>query len=464
MMKHDTRPTQAFAEFASTLTLDDVPAATVNLTKRIILDTLGCALAATTLGDGCRETIDVMRRLGGSPESTILGSSAKIPAPHAAFANGALVHALNYDPIGIETGHMGVVCLSAPLAAAEAAGGVSGREFLLSSIVACEICARVNAAIARTRRQPSERFLSGQLLSYFGATAGAGRAFGLTPVQMHSALGLALMQMAGSRQIVLQGDPSAKAIYGAFPNQAAITSALLAKAGLRADCDVIGAPAGLYPMIYQGEYDAGTLTEGLGTLFLLNEVEFKPWPASNKVNIFVEAAIEIANSGLSTTDISAIEILAHEKFRPWCEPIEKRQRPTNAAAAANSIPFCVAKALSRGDLVLDDLVSDGLKDPVATGLASQTICRLNSEEQVPTLVVTCRDGRRMKATVQAPLGSPARPISETMLRKKFIGCCSHSTVPLGEAQAKEIAASIYDLQELDDIGHLMLLLQPPAGP
>src|SRR5262245_53264559 len=252
----------------------------------MVLDSLGCAIAATAVGDGCRETVAVMGALGGKPESTIFGLSTKVSAPNAAFANGALVHALNYDPIGSEIGHVGVVCLVAPLAVAEAIGGLPGREFLTASAVACEISARITAAIARTGRRPSEKFLSGQLLSYFGAAVGAARVLGLDAAQMRSALGLALMQMAGSRQVVLSGDPPAKAIYGAFPNQAGVLAALLSQQGLGADCDIVGEPAGLYPMIYGGECDLKVLTKGLGEKFLLNEVEFKPWPTSNHVHAF----------------------------------------------------------------------------------------------------------------------------------------------------------------------------------
>ena len=53
----------------------------------------------------------VMSRLAGPPESTILGLGTKVSPTNAAFANGALVHALNYDPIGSEIGHVGVVGL-----------------------------------------------------------------------------------------------------------------------------------------------------------------------------------------------------------------------------------------------------------------------------------------------------------------------------------------------------------------
>src|SRR6185503_12564762 len=105
-----TSHTRRLAAFSAALTYDDIPPDVIAMVKRLLLDTLGCTLAATTLGAGCREVVQAMRDLGGKTESTILGFKSKVAAPNAAFANGALAHALNYDPLGLETGHIGVVC------------------------------------------------------------------------------------------------------------------------------------------------------------------------------------------------------------------------------------------------------------------------------------------------------------------------------------------------------------------
>ena len=93
----DLMATKALATFASTLSFGDIPPETIAVAKRLVLDSLGCAIAATTLGDACPEVIRVM---SGPTGSTILGTSARATAPNAAFANGALVHALNYDAYG----------------------------------------------------------------------------------------------------------------------------------------------------------------------------------------------------------------------------------------------------------------------------------------------------------------------------------------------------------------------------
>ena len=452
----EDEPTLALARFAASLTFDDLPPPVVATLKQMILDSLGAALAATTLGDGCRETMAVMAALGGKPESTILGLGTKVAAPNAAFANGALVHALNYDPIGTEIGHLGVVCLAAPLAMAEAVGGVTGAEFLVASAVACELTARVTAAIARTGRRPSGKFLSGQLLNYFGAAAGAGRVLGLDTAGMHSALGLALMQMAGSRQIVLAGDPPAKAIYGAFPNQAGVMAALLSKQGLVADCDVFGGPAGLYAMIYDGEGDMAVLTEGLGTDFLLTEVGFKPWPTSNQLHPFIEAAGEIGGR-LDSSKITEVTIFAHGDLRPWCEPLETRRHPENAAAAANSIPFCVAKALVGGDVILADFSAEGLKDGAVSAIAERTSCRLDDGVSGAVVKVAMADGQRLEAGVETPLGHHSRPVSHERLVEKFRDCCGHGAQRLTTDGVQRLIALIDDLDRLDDIARLAAL-------
>ena len=451
-----TAPTHALAEFAAALRFDDLPPEVVDTLKLMILDALGCAIAATTLGDGCRETVAVMQSLGGAPESTIIGSGTKVSAPNAAFANGALVHALNYDPISAEIGHVGVVCLAAPLAMAEAIGGLSGAEFLAASAAACEVSARITAAIARSGRRAGEKFLSGQVLSYFGAAAGAGRVLGLDATQIRSALGLALMQVAGSRQVVLSGDPPAKAIYGAFPNQAGVLAALLSRQGLGAECDIVGEPAGLYPMIYGSEWDAGALTEGLGVKFLLQQAEFKPWPTSNHVHAFIEAASTIPR--LNASAIRNVEVLAHSKMRPWCEPADKRRRPENAAAAANSIPFCVAKSLVHGTVKLADFTTHGLQDAAALAVGERTSCRLDDSVTGAIVRVVDADGQMHQAEVRTPLGHKSRPVSRTVLVKKFRDCCSHAAQRMKLGSIDEIIARIDDLAALDDVGQILRLI------
>jgi 2-methylcitrate dehydratase PrpD len=453
-IKIETDPTRALANFAVSLRFEDIPPEIIAITKRMILDSLGAAIAGSTLGPGCAESMKVMRDLGGPTESTILGLGAKVAAPNAAFANGALVHALNYDPAGSETGHLGVVCLVAPLAMAEAVGHVSGRAFLTASIVACEIKARITAALVRADVQPSDKFMPGQLLSYLPCAAGAAKILGLDADRFRSALGLALMQSAGSRQPVLSGDPPAKAIYGAFPNQAGVLSARLAEAGLGADMDAFNPPAGLFTMIYGDKGDRSVITEGLGVDYLLTDVEFKAWSASNHVTPFIEAAADIAAQCVAPDDILAVEVVAHSSVRPWCEPLAQRRRPDNAAAAGNSIPFCVAKTLAHGNLGLADFTVDGLNDPAAHAVADRLTYRLDDAMQGGLVIVEARGKGRIEKHIPIALGHPSRPISDERLHDKFRDCCKHSATPISARSVERLIEMIDTLDRLDDVARL----------
>ncbi len=78
---------------------ENLPLAAVTVAKRSILDAFGCILAASTLEPACRCLVDLAKESAGKRESSILVFGDMVPAPMAAFANGALVHALDYEDV-----------------------------------------------------------------------------------------------------------------------------------------------------------------------------------------------------------------------------------------------------------------------------------------------------------------------------------------------------------------------------
>jgi len=443
--------TRHLAEFAATLSFEQLPSDVVRLAKALVLDTLGTTLAATTLGEGCGEVVAVMQRLGGPPESTIFGCTTKVAAPNAAFANGALGHALNYDAVGTEIGHTGVAAFAAPFAVAQAAGPTPGARFLTAVVVAAEVTARLMQAAVRGGHPPSKRLLGGQYFSYFGAAAGAAHVLGTSPARMHSTFGVALMQVAGSRQVVIGGDPPAKAVYGAFPNHGGVLAALLAQAGLGAEIDALDGPAGLYGLATDGHFDADALAGELGQRFAFVDVQFKPWPASNHVAPFIEAALALAAEGGPSP--ATIELAGSSRVRDWFEPLPERRRPSNAASAANSAPFAVACALAHGAVALADYAPAGLRDEAVLALAERVTYRLDDRVDGGIVALVDADGRRREVHVAIPLGDPARPLSRERLEAKFRDCCAHAT-GVSPVAATRLIALIADLEALPDVGAL----------
>lgn len=446
--------TRAVATFAAHLSYDDLPAEVVRLAKRLTLDTLGCALAAPTLGEGCRQAIDLMARLGGPPRSTILGTGIKVGAANAAFANGALANALNYAAAGTDVGHTGVACLAAPLALAQARGPVDGRRFLTAVVISAELTTRMTLASAAARHLGGERLLlSGQYFGYIPAAAAAGAVLALDAATMHSALGLALMHVSGSRQVIVGGDPPAKAIFGAFPNQAAVVSALLAEAGLDARIDAIDGPAGFYALV-GGAFDREALLGGLGRRFRCLEITFKPWPVSGVVTPFIQAALELASAhDLRPSDVVAVELIGSPHLRQWCEPLDERRRPRNAASAANSTIYPTAKALAHRAVTLADFTAEGLRDPVALALADRTTFLADARSRGGAVAATTTDGRRLTASVEQRLGDPERPLSDAQVHAKFRDCCSFAP-NLSVSDVDALIAFVESLEDVDDVSPL----------
>jgi 2-methylcitrate dehydratase PrpD len=455
--------TDCLVEFASKLTYEALPSQAVATVKNLLLDGFGCSLAATALGDDCLAVTATMSAIGGAPESSIVGASNRVSAANAAFVNGAMVHALNYDAFSDETGHVGLVAFPAQLALAEAQGGVSGKELIVSVAVACEIVARMNAAIVRQGLPPSDKYVSGQLLGYIGAGAGAARLLGLTDSAFKSALGLALMQAAGSRQIVVSGDFPAKSIYGAFPNHAAVIAALLARSGVRADCDVLSGKAGLYAMVYGNTFDAGTLTEGLGLDFLFTATEFKPWPASNRVHAAIDAALTIAVEISDSHTIRAVRIEVPPRLQEWCEPLARKLRPENSSAAANSIPYCVVRALLDRRIDLASFSMNALTDARLAQLGRHTSVTICEGREGVLVSVMLSDGSEHERTVTNTLGSRARPITAEHLRAKFRSCCENALTPLSFEEMDRIESTLMDIEVVPDVRIIGDMLRPRSN-
>jgi 2-methylcitrate dehydratase PrpD len=452
-------PAIAFAAYAADVTYERLPDALVVVLKREVLDTLGTTLAGSTLGTGCAELLAVVRAAGGTPESTLLGFDERVPAPMAALANGATCHALNYEDVYQGGGHLGAVTFPAALAVAERQGAVSGREFLAALAAGTEIAARLQAAVRRADDGTSEaKPQPTQMLGCFAAAASAGRVLRLDADGLLSALGLALMQASGNRQVVVEGTP-AKAIYAAFPNQNGVLSALLAEQGLRAGCAIFEGEAGFFPTAYGNRYYRPALVEGLGEQYYTLDVGFKPWPTTNRAHPFIEAALELA-ARHPLDAIEEVHVRGGNHIRTFCEPLAVRQQPRTSVEAEDSIFFGVAKALVNGAVTLADFQPDGLRQPETLALGPRMRYSIEPELGHAGIVeIVTRDGARYACRVDKPLGDPAKPLSDAQLVAKFRDCAQHAANRLPAQRIDQVIAFIEQLERAPNVAALTALLR-----
>ncbi len=122
---------QALAAFVSGTRYEQIPHHTREMAKRCLLDGLGVSLAATGLAPVCRPFIEYAVEQGGRPDSTVFATGARVPAAMAAFANGALAHALDFeDAHDRALLHPNAPTIPAVLAVCEAFAPIDGKELI----------------------------------------------------------------------------------------------------------------------------------------------------------------------------------------------------------------------------------------------------------------------------------------------------------------------------------------------
>ena len=122
--------TDTIARFVTETDLSAVSAKTrVNATMHI-LDVLGVALAGVSTPPA-EIALDYCKRLGFATEASIWGTHVKASVSTAAFANGLLAHALDFDDWDafIHVGHPTSMLIGAALPLAEKIGA-SGKDFV----------------------------------------------------------------------------------------------------------------------------------------------------------------------------------------------------------------------------------------------------------------------------------------------------------------------------------------------
>ena len=84
------------AEYVFNFNFQDLPEDVVHQTKRVLLDTLGCAIGG--YDSEARQAIEeYVKELGHPEEATVFGSGLKTSCLNATLANGAMVRYLDYN-------------------------------------------------------------------------------------------------------------------------------------------------------------------------------------------------------------------------------------------------------------------------------------------------------------------------------------------------------------------------------
>lgn len=438
-------------------TYDDLPKEVIESAKLFVLDTIGVGIAGSK-EPGCREVVEFVTEMGGTPQATVMSYGGKFPAPWATLANSTMMHALDFDDTLDESPlHANVTVLPTVLAMAEAKGKVTGKEVLTALVLGVDVVCRIGMGTTTPLA-----FVRTATCGSFGAAAAAAKVLGLTQEQIINALGIVYSQTAGNTQCLIDGG-LVKRMQPALAAKAGVVSALLAQKGLTGARDVIEGDYGYYKLYERDQWNRAPLFDGLGERFEGMLLSLKPYPTCRITHSSIDAAVDFTREHtIDPATIEKVTVYASQMSKDMVgKPFEIRHSPQ--VDAQFSIPYTVAVALSRGDVFLNDIQEEAIRDPKILELAKKIEVVVDPTIQERSMMqarieVQTKDNRSFSHGTTALRGNPLRPLTIEECRQKYRKCVAFSGSERALETADELIDQVTRLEEVTDIGTFMGLL------
>ena len=455
--------TRHVAEFVARARLEDVPAEVLALAKRSILDGLGLALAGS-VSTLAPPLVKYVAELGSRGTSGVVGTSLRVAPRFAAFANGAFVHADDFDDTqlaaepdrvyGLLT-HPTAPVLPPALAICQARGG-SGRDLLTAYLVGVEVECKLAEAIAP--RHYVDGFHSTGTIGSFGSAAAAAKLRRLDAPTAAQALGIAAAEAGGLRA---NFGSMTKPFHAGHAAEAGVVAADLAALGWTAAPDVLEARFGFFRAA-GGGFDPGAIMGRLGNPWTLAApgVSLKPFPSGSLTHPAMGEVLRLVREhDLQARDVARVEVGGSSRMVTTL----LHHRPTTGLQAKFSMEFGVAVLLLERRAGLAEYTDAVVRREDVQRMIRRVDFHVDPEaeragfDRMTSVVrIHTAGGRVLSGRAQFAKGSPASPMSDAEVADKFRGCAEFARWP--RARVEGILDLVPALERQADLGRLGALL------
>ena len=447
--------TDTLARFVAETDYSSISERALANTEMHILDTLGVALAAVST-PVATIAFDYCTRTGGASEASVWGTHLKLSVPMAAFANGLLAHALDYDDWDayIHVGHPTSALTAAALSLGEFAGA-SGKDLLKAYVLAIEIIAKIAANAPNVQ---DRGFHSTPVFGSIGASVAAASLLKLEPERIKAALGIAA---SGAGGIHRQQGSMVKPFHAGNAARNGVEAVLLAQQGFTADAAIIEAPRGFCDTFFgPATCDYEKMITGLGEPYFLESpgLGLKLHPCSAPQFLAADAALHLKREhNIRFSDVAKIEVsIPPLRYQRHYHPEVK-----TGLRGKFAINYVVALCILDGKLEIETFTDAKANDPQVQQALSKVhvIVDKTIPEPGPYCPVTVEltDGTRFAYTARIAKGHPENPMTENEVLDKFR---SNAKSVISEKQSKALIATILKLETVDNVRALVNLLIP----
>ena len=417
--------TEVMAQFAFSLTRQDIPAEIQKAARTYLADTVACMIGAypSEPATALRRWVEEKQGVG---DSTIIGSDKKAPTDKAALVNGTTVRYLDANDILYEPGGRGGHFSDATpslLAMAEKHGR-SADEFITCVVASYELQAALNRVFPFMTRG----FHALTQITWVAPILLV-RLAGGTPTQAIHAAGL-----SGATGMVLNtwlkpshSIPWIKAVSVGMAGQRAVQSAELAMLGVTASEDALETAIDTLGSAAADDVDMNGMAH-LGKEWHTTRNIIKAHPSQIFTQAAAQASIELYRRGVRADGIEKITLYGHRNVASGVQGSAEAYRPANRESADHSTPYVISMALIRGKLtprefedapwtcpdvqtLMDKihLVPDQARD---SAFLEKGILGVRVEAQMT-------DGPTQIVEIHQPRGHPEAPFNEADLQQKI---------------------------------------------
>jgi 2-methylcitrate dehydratase len=460
---------RVIADWACALKYEHLSPEAIQAAKLFRFDSIGCALGGSQQEDAKILLKHYRAMSSGNGSATVFVSGFKTNPVDAAFLNGHMIRAMDYNDIYWKSDpcHPSDL-IAAPLALCESEG-LSGQDLILATIIAYEIEMRLCEVGRPGVREYGWHHAT---LSAFAAPVAAGRALNLTPAQMVSAIGISASRTFCPGAVTAGKLTNMKNTVDPWAGRMGAESALLARDGFSGPEHIIVGKEGLFavfkhvqykgqPATFDGEALVKDLPDSPKSHYRILDCGMKSFPIEALSHSPLPAMMKtVKENNINADDVKEIKVEVIARAADILGDPHK-YRPDSKETAVHSLPYCMAVGLVDGMVTplqfREERVLDKALIPIMDKVkvvANEEFETLFPKFQPSRVTITTNDGKSHSTRVDVPKGDPRDPMTEEEIAVKFTALGGDI---IGKERCKKLQRFIMSIETAKNLGGLFEL-------
>lgn len=364
---------------------------------------------------------------GGPKQATLLGRGELASMTAAAFLGGLAAHVEDFDDTHLRTViHPGAPIVPAVMAVGEYLDATYGA--VVDSVLAgVEVALRVGNGICPGHFDRGWHLTS--TTGRFGAAAGVGRLLGLSQAQIVTALSIAATEASGLQEAL---GTMTKSFHPGKAAADGLEAAQLARYGFTGTTAPIEGRRG-FARTAAPDPDFQAITDGMGTVWEIEDNTFKPYACGIVSHPVIDAAISFRGE-IRPSEVDHVVVRTH----PVVLDVMGVEDPGDGLQSKFSVYHCFAVGLIDG-IAGPQQFSDHMArrpDVVALRQRVSVVTDTTVSKDECFAVVRSTEGKVLTHHVMHATASAANPMTDAQLEAKITASAGHV---LGDLRAGELA-------------------------